>query len=151
MATEQRPRPLRKSSGAILQRLENMKYKKLGFATPREACESASMNKENDLIVFEEGDFAIGYTDNPYESHTEMMGGCELDDELLEGSTFVKVLYCNVYSQGGSDYDITHTSFLMKAKNGEHFLIQLQSDPEGNHDGYAQIIGADKNLVERFA
>jgi|GEM_PF-4079110 len=128
-----------------------MKYKKLGFATPREACESASMNKENDLIVFEEGDFAIGYTDNPYESHTEMMGGCELDDELLEGSTFVKVLYCNIYSQGGDDYNITHTSFLMKDKNGEHFLIQLQSDPEGNHDGFAQIVEAEKYLVDKFA
>ena len=150
MATEQRPRPLRKSSGAILQRLENMKYKKLGFATPREACESASMNKENDLIVYENGDFAIGYTDNPYESHTHMMGGCELDDELLEGSTLVKVLYCNIYSSVEM-LNITHTSFLMKAKNGEHFIIQLQSDPEGNFDGYAEIVEADKNLVERFA
>jgi len=132
-----------------------MKYKELGFSTPREAVESAKMDINNDLIVYSDADgFAVGYTDNPYESHSEMIGACELDDNILIGSTFIKVLYCNVYG-----YDpVTFTSFLMKDKNGKHFIIQLQCDPEGNRDGFARIIDhnhdgdsiAIKQIVERF-
>ena len=125
-----------------------MKYQELGFASPREAVESAKMDIDNDLIVYSDGDgFAVGYTDNPYESNSEMVGACELDDERLIGSTFIKVLYCNVYG-----YDqLTFTSFLMKDKNGGYFIIQLQADPEGNRDGFAEVFEAPKKLINKFA